>query len=201
MLTPNGFLIQDLTVEDPTFKQFLSKNDYRGVHRYAQDPLTDQGLCRDPAVRELRDRRFSRPAGEGYWYINEFVSDPVLLRDYLEGCHVYGRPCRLLFICSDYTDEVWNAPLPSMTLLGYECCEIPFDNYCIYELLEGGRYFAEHRAKLNEYGLFPAEEDCAAFRDEYSRLLAEDKVGDGEVELFVCAVYEVKTEEVQNINP
>ena len=50
-MTPNGFLIQDLTIEDPTIKQFLPKANYRGVHRYAQDPLTDNSLYRDPAVR------------------------------------------------------------------------------------------------------------------------------------------------------
>ncbi len=199
-MTPNGFLIQDLTVEDATIKQFLSVANYRGVHRYAQDPLTDDTLCRDPAVRDLRDRRFSRPAGEGYWYINEFVSDPQLLREYLAGCQVYGRPYRLLFICSDYTDEVWDAPLPPMTLLGYECCEIPFDNCCIYELLGHEQYFAEHRQELNEYGLFSTEAACAAFRDEYNRLLSEDKVGDGEVDLYICAVYEVKTENIQIFN-
>lgn len=197
MLTPNGFLIQDLTIEDPTVKQLFSATGYRGVHCYAQDPLTDQTLCRDPAVRALRNRRFSRPAGEGYRYINEFVSDPDLLRDYLAGCYVYDRPYRLLFICSDYTDEVWDAPLPPMTLLGYECCEIPFDNYCIYELLGDERYFVAHRKQLNEYGLFPTEAACADFRDEYNRLLTEDKVGDGEVELYVCAVYEVKAEAIR----
>lgn len=197
MLTPNGFLIQDLTIEDPTIKQLFSATGYRGVHRYAQDPLTNNALYRDSAVRELRDRRFSRPAGEGYWYINEFVSDPVLLREYLTGCYVYNRSYRLLFICSDYTDEIWDAPLPPMTLLGYECCEIPFDNFCIYELLGDERYFAEHRKLLNEYGLFPTEAACGAFRDEYNRLLSEDKVGDGEVELYVCAVYEAKAEDIR----
>ena len=190
-MIPNGFLIQDLTVEDLTFRQVLSQANYRGVHSCAQDPLTDDRLCRDPAVRELRNRRFSRPAGEGYWYINEFVSEPGLLREYLAGCQVYDRPYRLLFICSDYTDEVWEAPLPPMTLLGYECCEIPFDCYCICELLGDERYFAEHRQKLNQYGLFSDEAACCAFRDEYNRLLSEDKVGDGEVDLYVCAVYEV----------
>ena len=193
-MTPNGFLIQDLTIEDPAIKQFLPKANYRGVHRFAQDHLTDDRLCRDPAVRELRNRRFSRPAGEGYWYINEFVSDPDLLRDYLAGCQAYDRPYRLLFICSDYTDEVWNAPLPPMTLLGYECCEIPFDACCTYDLLEDKQYFSEHRKRLNEYGLFPDEAACHAFRDEYGRLLAEDKIGDGEVDLYVCAVYEVTAE-------
>lgn len=197
MLTPNGFLIQDLTIEDPTIKQLFSGTGYRGVHRYAQDPLTNNALYRDSAVRELRDRRFSRPAGEGYWYINEFVSDPVLLREYLTGCYIYNRSYRLLFICSDYTDEIWDAPLPPMTLLGYECCEIPFDNCCIYELLGHEHYFAEHRQGLNEYGLFPSEAACDTFCDEYNRLLAEDKVGDGEVDLYVCAVYEVKTEDIQ----
>ena len=193
-MTPNGFLIQDLTIEDPTIKQLLPQANYRGVHRYAQDPLTDQTLCRDPAVRNLRDRRFSRPAGEGYWYVNEFVSDPDLLKEYLAGCQAYDRPYRLLFICSDYADEVWNAPLPPMTFLGYECCEIPFDACCIYDLLEDDRYFSEHRQKLNEYGLFSDEAACRAFRDEYDRLLSEDKVGDGEADLYVCAVYEVAAE-------
>ncbi len=195
-MTPNGFLIQDLTIEDPTIKQFLAVANYRGVHRYAQDPLTDDRLCRDPAVRDLRDRRFSRPAGEGYWYINEFVSDPALLREYLAGCHVYDLPYRLLFICSECTDEVWDAPLPPMTLLGYECCEIPFDTCCIYDLLEDEQYFSEHRQRLNEYGLFSDEAACRAFRDEYDRLLSEDKIGDGGVDLYVCAVYEVAAEEM-----
>ena len=192
-MTPNGFLIQDLNVENGALKQIPSMVNYRGVHSYDQDPLTDNSLCRDPAVRHLRDRRFSRPAGEGYWYINEFVSDPDLLKEYLAGCQAYDRPYRLLFICSDYTDEIWNAPLPPMTLLGYECCEIPFDDCCIYELFEC-EYFAEHRKRLNEYGLFPDEAACRAFRDEYDRLLSEDKVGDGEADLYVCAVYEVAAE-------
>jgi hypothetical protein len=109
---------------------------------------------------------------------------------------VYNRPYRLLFICSDYTDEVWDAPLPPMTLLGYECCEIPFDNCCIYDLLEDEQYFLEHRQKLNEYGLFSDEAACRAFRDEYNRLLSEDKVGDGEVDLYICAVYEVAAEDM-----
>ena len=191
-MTPNGFLIQDLTVENHVMKEIPAMVNYRGVHGYAQDPLTDNSLYRDPAIRSLRDRRFSRPAGEGYWYVNEFVSDPDLLQEYLAGCQAYDRPYRLLFICSDYTDEVWNAPLPPMTLLGYECCEIPFDDCCIYELFEC-EYLAEHRQVLNEHGLFPIEAACRAFRDEYNRLLAEDKVGDGEVDLYICAVYEVAT--------
>ena len=193
-MTPNGFLIQDLTMENNIMKQFRSVVNYRGVHGYAQNPLTNDQLCRDPDVRDLRNRRFSRPAGEGYWYINEFVSDPDLLRAYLAGCQAYNRPYRLLFICSDYTDEVWDAPLPPMTLLGYECCEIPFDDYCIYELFEQEHFFAMHRQGLNEHGLFPNEASCRAFRDEYNRLLAEDKVGDGAVDLYICAVYEVAKE-------
>lgn len=191
-MTPNGFLIQDLTVENHVMKEIPAMVNYRGVHGYAQDPLTDNSLYRDPAVRELHARRFSRPAGEGYWYVNEFVSNPDLLQEYLAGCQAYDRPYRLLFICSDYTDEVWNAPLPPMTLLGYECCEIPFDDCCIYELFEC-EYLVEHRQVLNEHGLFPIEAACRAFRDEYNRLLAEDKVGDGEVDLYICAVYEVAT--------
>ena len=191
-MTPNGFLIQDLTVENHVMKEIPAMVNYRGVHGYAQDPLTDNSLYRDPAIRSLRDCRFSRPAGEGYWYVNEFVSNPDLLQEYLAGCQAYDRPYRLLFICSDYTDEVWNAPLPPMTLLGYECCEIPFDDCCIYELFEC-EYLVEHRQVLNEHGLFPIEAACRAFRDEYNRLLAEDKVGDGEVDLYICAVYEVAT--------
>ena len=193
-MPPNGFLIQDLTMENHVMKEIPAMVNYRGVHSYAQDPLTDNSLCRDPAVRSLRDRRFSRPAGEGYWYVNEFVSDPDLLKEYLAGCQAYDRPYRLLFICSDYTDEVWDSPLPPMTLLGYECCEIPFDDCCIYDLLEDDRYFSEHRQKLNEYGLFSDEAACRAFLDEYDRLLSEDKVGDGEADLYVCAVYEVAAE-------
>ena len=194
-MTPNGFLIQDLTVENHVMKEIPAMVNYRGVHSYAQDPLTDNSLYRDPAVRSLRDRRFSRPAGEGYWYVNEFVSDPDLLKEYLAGCQAYDRPYRLLFICSDYTDEVWDSPLPPMTLLGYECCEIPFDDCCIYELFEC-EYFAEHRQGLNEHGLFPSEASCCAFRDEYNRLLTEDKVGDGEVDLYICAVYAVTAESI-----
>ena len=193
-MTPNGFLIQDLTMENHVMKEIPAMVNYRGVHSYAQDPLTDNSLYRDPAVRSLRDRRFSRPAGDGYRYVNEFVSDPDLLKEYLAGCQAYDRPYRLLFICSDYADEVWDPPLPPMTLLGYECCEIPFDDCCIYDLLEDDRYFSEHRQKLNEYGLFSDEAACRAFRDEYDRLLSEDKVGDGEADLYVCAVYEVAAE-------
>ena len=192
-MTPNGFLIQDLTMENHVMKEIPAMVNYRGVHSYAQDPLTDNSLCRDPAVRSLRDRRFSRPAGEGYRYVNEFVGDPDLLKEYLAGCQAYDRPYRLLFICSDYTDEVWDSLLPPMTLLGYECCEIPFDDCCIYELFEC-EYFAEHRQVLNEHGLFPSETACRAFRDEYNRMLTEDKVGDGEADLYVCAVYEVAAE-------
>ena len=90
-MTPNGFLIQDLTMENHVMKEIPAMVNYRGVHGYAQDPLTDNSLYRDPAVRSLRDRRFSRPAGEGYWYVNEFVSDPDLLKEYLAGCQAYEQ--------------------------------------------------------------------------------------------------------------
>ncbi len=60
---------------------------------------------------------------------------------------------------------------------------------------EAKRFFATHRARLNENGLFATAEDCRSYLDAYARLSIGGAFGDmepGEEEDFcVAAVYEV----------
>lgn len=168
--------------------------NYQGVHAYFDDPLRSPELQNNRECREIEHRHLFRDLGDGFSQYLNFVDNQAFLDEYLALCKKYNKPYRLLFVYSNWNAQIWSDPLPPMKLLGYEYCELPWELSCLLELAENP-LFEQYRAKLNADGLFDTYEDAADFGVLYSSLLKEDKVGDGDACLFVCAVYEVLTEE------
>ncbi|MBR6563593.1 MAG: hypothetical protein IKK70_06630 [Clostridia bacterium] len=63
----------------------------------------------------------------------------------------------------------------------------------IWDLLNT-EFFTEHHKNLNGDGLFDNYNDAVAFKKHYIELLQKGLVGDGDVDLYVCCIYEVPNE-------
>ena len=127
------------------------------------------------------------------YQILEFISDKSLLKPYIEACYMKNISVRCLFVESDFDEELYPTRPEFVSIVGYEVSEIPFSDMTLYDLYYNER-FENYRALLNENGLFSNERDAYKFKTEYKALLEQDLVGDGNVDVYVCAVYEVDTE-------
>lgn len=184
----NGLLIQELGAVNKAM-DFVPPN-YKGIHNLYDDPLLGVKATEIAALQH--ERMFNRPP-ESPEICNAFVFDSDLAKRYIFMCNSLGFNLRLLFIESDYPHEIWKDEIPKRIFLGYEVTEIPLGIMTLYDLYNNER-FENYRALLNENGLFSNERDAYKFKTEYKALLEQDLVGDGNVDVYVCAVYEVDTE-------
>lgn len=183
MWRPNGVLIQDL--EKPT--NYVKNFPYQGSNAYFQYPLAN---IADLQCRALTDAQQFRKLSENEYLNLEFISDYDLYQRYVDKCNALQIKIRALFIESAYSDEIWNAELPKMQLLGYEYCPIPIDEQVITDM-DWYTPFSMYWKKLNEYGLFDSYTDALAFADAYKQATHNGEVGDGDVDLFICRVSRV----------
>ena len=184
----NGILIQDL--QYPAFSLKRIKGKYLGVSSFYAEPLL---TLQDPECQKLNDEATKKMFSDGYSTFIEFTPNLDILYRYLIKCKELNLGVRLLYIESDYPDEVCDYDFEDKKFLGYEYCEIPFDSQVItdfdwYEPLH--KYYD----LLNEYGLFNTVEDAEKFKAAYDDAFQKGYIGDGDMDTYICKVYLVDAE-------
>ena len=180
---PNGVIIQGLA--SPT--DYITKFKYLGINAYYHNPLTKIG---DPNCKKASEQAFHKKLDDGYYQILEFISDEELFTRYVRLCKKHTVPIRALFIESESPFEQWKSDLPSCFFIGYEYCEIPFDSQMITDFSYHEPLFAFYD-KLNGYGLFNNLSDAKSYKRKYNEELEKGAIGDGEMDAFICKVYEI----------
>lgn len=181
----NGIVVQDSTKLNKVMKNV--SDNYRGIHRFYDDPLID---IKNNECRALQDERMFNTNTDNLEICNQFISNIDLAKRYIGMCNLLRLDIRILFITSNYPYEIWNENEPKCDFLGYEVSEIPFGVMTIYDLYTNEK-FENFKAKLNENGLFSNAADANEFLTAYKEQLSKGLVGDGDVDLYVCCVYEV----------
>lgn len=183
MWNANGILIQGLNDKTNYIKNF----SYQGLNAYFQYPLT---CLNDKESRKLTNEQQSKLVADNLYQILEFISNSDLYVRYLNKCNQKKIEIRVLFVESAYSDEIWGEELPEMEFLGYEYCPIPIDGQVITDM-DWYEPFSDYWEKLNEYGLFDSYEDALEFAKVYDKAMEDGKVGDGEVDTYICRISRV----------
>lgn len=184
----NGVIIQSLS--SPAFTLKRIKGKYLGVSSYHTDPLL---MIPDSECQKLHNEVTWKRLNNEYSILLEFTPNLDVLYRYLIKCKEFNLGVRLLYIESDYPDEVCDYDFEDKKFLGYEYCEIPFDSQVItdfdwYEPLH--KYYE----LLNEYGLFNTVEDAKKFKAAYDDAFQKGYIGDGDMDTYICKVYLVDAE-------
>lgn len=130
----------------------------------------------------------------------EFISESSLLLRYIAACQSRNIPIRLLFVESDYEQEVWTAPIPPKKLLGYEYNTIPIDNQIITDL-SWYDPFSDFLKRINSYGLFRSMEEVLLFKNAYDQAFARGEIGDGDMETHIFRLSEVQVNDALRCLP
>ena len=184
----NGIFIQDL--QYPAFSLKRIKGKYIGVSSFYGDPLLS---IPDPECQKIYDEATWKRLDDEYSILLQFIPNLDILYRYLIKCKELNIGIRLLYVESDYPDEVCDYDFEDKKFLGYEYCEIPFDSQVItdfdwYEPLH--KYYD----LLNEYGLFNTLEDAEKFKAAYDDAFQKGYIGDGDMDTYVFKLYEVDAE-------
>ena len=167
----NGILIQDL--QYPAFSLKRIKGKYLGVSSFYAEPLL---TLQDPECQKLNDEATKKMFSDGYSTFIEFTPNLDILYRYLIKCKEFNLGVRLLYIESDYPDEVCDYDFEDKKFLGYEYCEIPFDSQVItdfdwYEPLHKYYAFSTNMACLillkmpknsRRHTMMPSKRDISA---------------------------------------
>ena len=186
----NGYLIQQSDRKNIFIEKYIPNVSYHGVHEFVLFPFSSSD--RDPQCRYLSKKQMSKKVGDNQFRMLEFISDIDFLHEYLHKMKEMNLPHRVLFFESQYTEEYCNIIPNEKKFLGYEVCEIPFDPWTLLDLF-GRKQFQHYHNKLNENGLFSFEKDAIEFMQDYKEQLNMGLVGDGEVDLYICRVYEINS--------
>ena len=184
----NGVIIQNLG--SPAFSLKKIKGKYLGVSSFYDEPLL---MIPDPECQKLNDEATWKSLSNGNWIMLQFTPNLDVIYRYLMKCKELNIGIRLLYIESDYPDEVCNYDFENKELLGYEYCEIPFDSQVItdFDWYEPLHKYYDH---LNEYGLFNTLEDAEKFKEAYDDAFQKGYIGDGDMDTYICKVYLVDAE-------
>ncbi len=182
-LYPNGILVQEL--ERPT--NYITTVDYQGASAYSQYPLLG---INNEECRNLSDEIFYPRDENGLYAVLEFITNMDFATRYINLCQKNKIPVRVLFIESEYTDEIWHDPIPQATFLGYEYCQIPFDSQIIADL-DWYQPFHKFYPKLNRNGLFDSYEDVCEFKKTYDEAFENNEIGDDDPVAYICRISEV----------
>ena len=181
----NGAIVQQLTF--PTNYLNLDEKRYLGINAFYDDPLMS---LTDDVSQKLSDEISFRKTDENLYQQTFFISNQDLLRRYTAACKEKNIPIRVLFVESDYEHERWSGELPKMMFIGYEYCEIPFDNQIITDF-DWYEPLSRFKKMLNRYGLFDTLQGVMDYKGKYDREFDAGNVGDGEFIAFICKIYEV----------
>ena len=181
MWNANGILVQGLTDQTGYVKNFT----YVGINAYFQFPLD---MYQDNESRHLTNEQRTRMVAGGKYLNLEFITSLDLYERYMRKCAEMNIPTRALFIESEYAGEVWNGVLPEKIFIGYEYCSIPIDEQIITDM-DWYLPFSRYQKDLNEYGLFDTYTAVEDFVREYNQAFNAGKVGDGEIDAYICKVF------------
>ena len=181
----NGVIIQDL--KSPAFSLPKFKGTYKGINSFWTNPL---GEIHDRGCKKLYDESIHKETKDGCCEYLEFISNPDLLFKYIEKCKEFNIEIRVLLIESDYPHEICDYNFPIKQFIGYEYCEIPFDSQMITDF---DWYVPLHKyyTLLNNNGLFDNIDDAVSFKNAYDDAFEKGEIGDGEMDTYICKVYEV----------
>ena len=188
----NGFLVQHRYEIPRIMEDMIHACGYLGLSARHSDPLM---TLPDRESRELSREATWREVSPGMYQMLEFISDPAILLRYLMACRDREIPVRLLFVESDYSQEVWTGPDIPKRCIGFEYSPVPIDNQIIGDLC-CCESLAPFLKRLNSHGLFFTQEEAAAFKNAYDRAFAEGIIGDGDMEAHIFCLYEVNPEDV-----
>lgn len=187
----NGFVVQHLYEQPYGIGDAIHICGYCGLSARNSYPLSS-----------LPDRESQKLSKEASWCAiseqmftpQEFISDSSLLLRYIAACQSHNIPIRLLFVESDYKQEIWVDPIPPKKLLGYEYNTIPIDSQIITDL-SWCDAFSAFLKRINPYGLFHSIEEVLSFKNAYDQAFVQGKVGDGEMETHIFGLYEVQVDD------
>ena len=191
----NGFLVQHLYDVPNGMEKTIETCGYNGLCARNSNPLSK---CTDQESRKLSHAAEWQKTPDKMFVSLEFISDPGILFQYIQACRVRNIPIRLLFIESDYSEEVWTGPEMPKNFLGYEYNTIPIDNQIITDI-SWYTPFSVFRKGLNSWGLFPTMDDALLFKSAYDRAMAQGEIGDGEMETHIFCLFEVRIEDVLQV--
>lgn len=180
----NGWVVQDKNCPLLDMKNFI----YNGINAYDTFPLIRQN---DIECRRVSDEQFQKKISENSYQLLNFISDKLLLDKYISLCKQKNINCRVLFIESNYSEEICRTDDKNSILLGYEYCPIPFDEQIITDF-DWCTQLTKFIKRLNENGLFDNYEDALAFKKRYDLLFKKGIVGDGEFLGYIMKVSEQK---------
>ena len=197
----NGLYIQDINKEHSMLRDFLGTTlkQYAGINRFFY-PFFSEDEDED-FNRTYWKVHYSEPDADNMKQLYFFINDKNNAKKYIDMCKSRGISMRFLFVQSTYKDEIWNGNVPEGKFLGYEVDELASDPYTLMDLfgLNNADLYRKYVARLNEYALFETEEDAVAFKQEYERDLAEGLIGDGDVDLYICKLYEISESEIEKV--
>lgn len=181
----NGVVVQDISA--PAFSLSNFNGKYLGINSFWTNPLAQ---INDVYCKKISEEVFHKKDHEGCYTLLEFISDPNLLFNYISKCKELNIEARVLQVESDYEHEKCEYNFPVAKLIGYEFCEIPFDSQIITDF-DWYTPFHQFYKLLNEYGLFNSFEDVILFKNAYENEFQSGKIGDGEIDTFICKVSEI----------
>ena len=181
----NGAVVQELN--RPTRYLEIPNVSYFGINAFFHDPLC--GVT-DYKLRQIAAQAMEKEYADGSFALLNFITAADLLFKYLQACREAGIAIRVLFVKSNYADELWEGEFPISRFLGYEYCEIPFDSQIVTDFNWYTPLKAFHNS-LNHFGLFDTIEKAEEFKKAYDAHMMKGMIGDGEMDAFICEVYEV----------
>lgn len=197
ILYRNGFVIQHLYEQPYGMGDVIHTCGYCGLSARNADPLS---ALPDRESQKLSEEASWRAISEHMRTPLEFISDSSLLLRYIAACQSHNIPIRLLFVESDYRQEVWTDPIPPRKLLGYEYNTIPIDNQIITDL-SWYDPFSDFLKRINSYGLFRSMEEVLSFKNAYDQAFARGDIGDGDMETHIFRLSEVQVDDALRCSP
>ncbi len=180
----NGWLVQETNCKMLKTSSFV----YNGVNAYDSYPLMH---VNDIECKKLSNEQAMKPLGNNENQMLEFISDKDLLQRYVRMCINKNIQIRILFIQSDYTNEMCDeVPCDNFKFLGYEYCCIPIDDQIITDL-DWCQKLQNFHSKLNENGLFDSYKEADNFKKTYISLFHKGDIGDGDFDGFIMKVWEI----------
>lgn len=179
-LNPNGFIIQDAS----TIMYRPNNFKYFGINAFPSFPLT---CFTDELSRSLSKKQQSRRCSDGKYERLEFISDPILLEQYLSVCQSKNIPVRVLFVESRYEQELWIDSTPDRVILGFEYCPLPVDEQIISDV-DWYPPLKNFWTNLNSYGLFSSYQDAQLFQNSYDKYVSTDQIGDGIERAYIMRI-------------
>lgn len=188
----NGFLVQHLYDCPYGMENIINTCGYNGLSARNSNPLS---ALPDQESQELSKEAEWHVITEQEHVLLEFISDPNVLLRYIKTCQKHNIPIRLLFVESDYSEEVWTGPDMPKRFLGYEYNSVPIDNQIITDL-SWYPQLSPFLERVNSMGLFSSVDDIMLFKTAYDQAVEQGEIGDGDMETYIFCLFEIHVDDV-----